>query len=150
MTTEERRAYQREYQRVRRLKRIERIISFLGGKCVGCGGASDLEIHHKDPRVKSFDPGSRERAPEAMAKEIEKCELRCHVCHKDAHGRSAHGTTRMYAFYKCRCEQCVVAYRSWRNNYQKTRYNNDPSYRANLLEGQKRRRRERKNVIRCS
>jgi hypothetical protein len=148
--------YQRKYQREYRAKRLVRIIAHLGGSCVVCGTINDLEIHHKDPSQKGFDPGSRIRAWPIVLAELEKCELRCVECHQDAHGRSQHGTQRMYQIYKCRCYICVISmrgrqsgyqgteeYKAWARDYKRNRYQNDPVYRADVLRKQREYRQER-------
>jgi hypothetical protein len=155
----DRRAYQREYQRNYRMKKIDRIIFHLGGKCAACGSDEGLEIHHKDPKTKSFNPGSKGYAWSAIVEELKKCELRCRDCHQDAHGRSKHGTKRRYQIYHCRCTICVDAvkamrrkhqgteeYKAWARDYKRNKYQNDPKYRARFREQQNAYRRSKANV----
>lgn len=120
MLSETGKAYQRKYQREYRLKKIVRIHEHLGGKCAVCASTEGLDIHHKDPAQKSFDPGSKGYAWSRIVEELEKCELLCVACHQDRHGRTTHGTTRMYQVYKCRCQLCVDAMRQWQREYQKS------------------------------
>lgn len=120
MLSEASKAYQRTYQREYRLKRLARMHEHLGSKCAVCGSTDRLDIHHKDPTEKSFNPGSAGYNWAKTCAELAKCELLCEPCHQDKHGRTTHGTTRMYKFYKCRCDLCVEAWHQWQRAYQKT------------------------------
>lgn len=76
--------YKREYI-LRKLRAIE----YLGGKCQSCGydkyyGA--LEFHHKDPTTKEMSwTKLRCRPWEKQKAELDKCELLCANCHREAH-----------------------------------------------------------------
>jgi len=88
------REYMREYSAKRRLKALD----YLGGICVNCKGKEDLEIHHIDPKTKSFTiaKGWHHSWVKIVA-ELNKCEILCDECHKDHHKViNEHGTTRRY------------------------------------------------------
>ena len=105
--------YQRTYQRNRYWERKNKIFKILGEKCCVCGSVADLEIHHKNPNEKEFDPGSREREKSAFEAELKKCELLCGRCHKEKHATS-HGSVTMYRVYGCRCAACVDRHRRFK------------------------------------
>lgn len=125
-TTEERRAYYRDrYTRLRAEK-----IQELGGKCIDCGTADDLEFDHADASSKRFEISRIiTYSAERLYAELGKCVLRCAPCHREksraetdhagGHNRIPadeyhHGTTRMYQYQACRCEMCVAAKRLYR------------------------------------
>ncbi|MDO8564827.1 MAG: HNH endonuclease signature motif containing protein, partial [bacterium] len=63
-------------------------IAYKGGKCMICGyckcdGA--LELHHVDPKQKSFSVGAKgyTRSWEKVKEEIDKCVLLCANCHRE-------------------------------------------------------------------
>lgn len=91
--------------------------AYLGGKCVVCGTRENLEFHHKNPAVKSFNIRKVLVAFEDLTAELDKCELRCDDCHKKAHAPK-HGTISRYSNkWKCRCDDCVRAWRSYQRAY---------------------------------
>lgn len=71
-----------------RVKRRMEAIEYKGGKCERCGYSKyrgALEFHHKDPLqkdIKSFRPGV---ARKKFLAEVDKCELLCANCHREAH-----------------------------------------------------------------
>ena len=72
-----------------RIRRIRaEAVGYAGGKCVGCGydrcvGA--LEFHHRDPAGKDFILNRARSFSERMKAEIDKCDLLCANCHREAH-----------------------------------------------------------------
>jgi hypothetical protein len=82
-------------------------IDYLGGVCVECGTRDDLQFHHVDPSVKSWNVSKLTSIREELFwKEIDKCELRCRECHIDHHRvENEHGTMQRY-WQKCRCDLC--------------------------------------------
>ena len=118
MPRTERKEYLRTFNRQWRLKRVVRMHELLGGKCAVCGAVAPLEVHHKDPAQKSFDPKSQLYAWSRALEELKKCELLCDVCHQDKHGRAQHGSRGMYVRHKCRCELCVQANSAYMRPYQ--------------------------------
>ncbi len=59
-------------------------ISYLGGKCRGCGSVENLEFDHIDPITKS---GRIDQflmlTNDKLINELNKCQLLCHKCHKE-------------------------------------------------------------------
>ncbi len=63
-------------------------IQHLGGKCCQCGtdNIHVLSFHHKNPDKKEFKlSGKFSSKLSNIIKEIEKCELICHNCHRELH-----------------------------------------------------------------
>ena len=64
-------------------------IEYKGGKCQVCGydkyyGA--LEFHHRDPNEKGVDWGKmRLMSKEKLLAELDKCDILCANCHREAH-----------------------------------------------------------------
>jgi hypothetical protein len=121
---EKKRAFWREryyanhqQHRARRKEQYDRaqqmINEFLGGKCAGCGGFHNLEVHHKDRADKKFNPRAFLATWDRLVEELKKCELRCDSCHKVEHA-AQHGSLTMYISHKCRCELCREAQRAYR------------------------------------
>jgi 5-methylcytosine-specific restriction endonuclease McrA len=63
-------------------------IAYLGGVCQKCGYKKlphALEFHHRDPSKKEFSLGlPHTRSWEKMKAEIDKCDLLCANCHREA------------------------------------------------------------------
>ena len=73
-------------KRRRRIKELS--IAYKGGQCQLCGykkypGA--LDLHHLDPKTKSFGLGDKgyTRAWATVQKELDKCALVCANCHRE-------------------------------------------------------------------
>ena len=125
----------RAYMKARRRRLLDEMIAHMGGVCAGCGGVSNLEIHHKNPEEKSFDPSRANRAIADMYRELEKCELLCETCHKKQHA-TTHGQGRMYEIHGCRCDLCVENHRIRKKAFDKRyveRVKKDPVRRQNYL-----------------
>ena len=64
-------------------------VEYKGGKCEVCGYnkcIAALEFHHQDPLMKEFEIGQiRSRNIEGIKKELDKCQLLCCRCHREAH-----------------------------------------------------------------
>lgn len=114
--------YMREYNRARWRTRRVALIEMLGGKCVRCESADDLEFDHVAPSSKSFHLASRPLTswPKLVA-EANKCQLLCSACHRDKTRAEAslrvtaeHGSVTMYMNHGCRCEACKVAVSDYR------------------------------------
>jgi 5-methylcytosine-specific restriction endonuclease McrA len=79
-----------------------RAVKYKGGKCASCGynkTLSALEFHHKDPKQKDFAisrrmNGATEATFELLKKELDKCNLLCSNCHREAHERERNGKNR--------------------------------------------------------
>ncbi len=75
----------------KRRKRVRQLaIEHLGGCCQICGYLKcfdALEIHHRDPKEKSFAISAEglTRSWDRVRKEIEKCILICANCHREVH-----------------------------------------------------------------
>lgn len=109
LTPEQRRKYY--------LGRKQAALNFLGNKCVVCGETKGLEIHHIDPKTKSYNPLAN-YGYQKMYAELKKCELRCPTHHDEvSYKKKEHGTTNMYRG-GCRCDPCIkansAAVRNWR------------------------------------
>jgi 5-methylcytosine-specific restriction endonuclease McrA len=86
----------------------------LGGKCVRCGAAEDLEFDHIDPSTKIFAVcAGLSKAWDALVDEASKTQLLCKPCHmaKGAEDRPGlkHGTFYVYQYWNCRCDRCKAA-----------------------------------------
>ena len=75
--------YMREYMSRRYKERRDQVIERLGGKCARCSSTDDLQLDHKDPKIKSF-PISRliNKSWKRCLEELAKCQLLCEKCHK--------------------------------------------------------------------
>lgn len=71
------------------LKRKQKAVDFLGGKCKKCGYKKTivaLTFHHRDPSEKEFEIGKiKDHAWEKVLKELKKCDLLCFNCHMELH-----------------------------------------------------------------
>lgn len=78
---------------LRRFKIKEKIVEYLGGKCVNCGYNKckrALHAHHEDPTSKDFQiSGAHARAWSKIKLELDKCILLCANCHAEEHEKSA-------------------------------------------------------------
>jgi hypothetical protein len=66
-------------QLLRRLRatRQKQARDYLGGVCIICGTADNLEFHHRDPLVKEFTvPRGFSKSWDILVIELDKCELR--------------------------------------------------------------------------
>lgn len=117
-----------EYHRNYYYKRRQRLIDYLGGKCVQCGSTTDLEFDHIDPSLKSFDI-KRNHTLESIKDELDKCQLLCSVCHRkksakensDRQGGPTHGKDHAWRRLKCQCDLCLTAKRIWYDERNKRR-----------------------------
>ena len=105
-SVEHRREYQRGYRERRRL----RVHELLGGRCEGCGTVESLQVHHRNPKDKSFTLGrSWTLSWERILAELPKCILLCADCHRGHHKwAKPHGTPHRY-WAGCRCLSCTAA-----------------------------------------
>lgn len=108
--------YMRQYMLKRYHKRRKEAIEKLGGHCVKCGAAENLELDHIDPSTKSFTIAAHGSVNEKLwQEELKKCQLLCRSCHqgktlKDRGQNSAretHGTLSSYRY--CKCDKCKAA-----------------------------------------
>lgn len=104
-------AYMKDYMLKRYHLRMEQAREYLGGKCVRCGGKSDLHLHHQDPAQKVGTVAGRiwSLAQEKFWLEVAKCVLLCDECHRNEHRvENDHGTLRRY-HQGCKCGLCKKA-----------------------------------------
>lgn len=88
----------------------------LGDRCAVCGATEELELHHKNPKEKSFTVTTGYGKPlNVFLEEVDKCELLCCDHHVDKHRNKEHGTLTMYRY--CKCEKCREAKRNYMKNY---------------------------------
>lgn len=107
----------------RRASIKQEAIAQLGGVCVVCGIADDLEFDHVDPSTKLFQISGRglDKPRALIAAELLKCQLLCRPHHLEKTRAEAslprpgrrtaqHGVgTQVYDKYKCRCDLCRAA-----------------------------------------
>lgn len=124
--------YMANYMKLRRVKRREKVIAHLGGKCSICGTNENLEINHINPKEKSHNIGDiQDGVWEKIIEELEKCELLCVEHHKQVTKEQYkkglmpppwnkntavrfHGSARKYSEDGCRCEPCIKAKKLYR------------------------------------
>lgn len=112
------RAYSNRYNKIRSQRERVRLMAILGGKCVVCGTADNLEFHHKDPDAKEFTIGNALRySKERRTQEAMKCEIRCTPHHLEAHAPQ-HGTESKFRS-GCRCEECIEGKRIYNRDWMK-------------------------------
>ena len=118
----------------RRLNRRLRLIEMSGGCCKKCGSKNNLEFNHKNREEKNFvlSGHNLDKSWDKIIEEWEKTELLCSKCHLE-HTRKLykdkkitvwnsmkglpylHGTVRTYQEKKCKCEECKMAKKLYRN-----------------------------------
>lgn len=69
-------------------------VEYKGGKCERCGYKrciEALEFHHTDPALKDFSISGKgyTRSWDTVQKELDKCEMLCANCHREAHAELA-------------------------------------------------------------
>ncbi|MEK9130575.1 MAG: HNH endonuclease signature motif containing protein [Patescibacteria group bacterium] len=74
----------------RRRKVKEMAVEYLGGRCQVCGYnrcPKALDVHHRDPKRKSFGIAAKgyTRSWEAIKRELNECVLICANCHREVH-----------------------------------------------------------------
>ncbi len=80
-----------QLQQERGLKRKIELIRYKGGSCNVCGykkNISGLVFHHNNPDIKEFQLSLREcsnNSIQTLLKEVEGCQLLCHICHNELH-----------------------------------------------------------------
>ena len=89
-STDDQRAYQRDWARKRNARQRALKAELKAGGCVVCGEKElcCLSFHHRDPAQKSFGIGSQKqrfRTEEAIRAEAAKCDVLCHNCHAKTH-----------------------------------------------------------------
>jgi 5-methylcytosine-specific restriction endonuclease McrA len=113
--------YMKQYMANRYHNVRNKIINDLGGKCNKCGITNvPFEIDHIDSSKKTFRAADAHSvSEERLNKELPNLQLLCNPCHKEKTKESwdygtnkpSHGTYWMYRKYKCRCNECTIAYK---------------------------------------
>lgn len=102
-------SYMQVYLLRRYHERRAEAIRSLGGKCVVCGSAENLELDHIDPALKSFDISKLWSVSKARFQaELKKCQVLCKSHHAEKtrrelsvdHGGGASGKRN------CKCRPC--------------------------------------------
>jgi 5-methylcytosine-specific restriction endonuclease McrA len=118
--------YMRDYMRNRYHEKRQNMIQELGGKCAACGDTNDLHIDHIDSSKKTFRAADiHSVSDKKLSEEKKNFQLLCKKCHKEKTKRdwdfgvpkTQHGSYWSYKKYKCRCPQCVIAYRDYIRNH---------------------------------
>ena len=109
-------------------ERRHQALKILGEKCSKCGSTKDLEIDHRNPKLKVFD-GTRMTSvsQEKFLKEIQKCQLLCDKCHNIKNiiergqklAKGTHGTLSSYRY--CKCDICKKTHSDYCRMYKRTR-----------------------------
>lgn len=79
-------------QRIKKKKRKETCVKYLGGKCKLCGYSrclQALDFHHKNPKEKDFGISGNKMDWTKIKNELDKCVLLCANCHREEHERIA-------------------------------------------------------------
>jgi hypothetical protein len=118
-------SYTAERQTQLRQARLQLLRNMLGGVCVQCGSAQNLQFDHIDPATKSFIIATNLlRRLDILLREVEKCQLLCVQCHlgktaseRSKHTPQGHGVINTYN-KGCRCAQCREANTLWHRTYK--------------------------------
>lgn len=82
------------------VKRKQKAIDFLGGKCMRCGYKKSmvaLTFHHRNPKEKEFEIGLiKDHTWNKILKELKKCDLLCFNCHMVLHEKLDNKTYENY------------------------------------------------------
>lgn len=114
------------YMQNRRSKNKQYALDRLGNACNKCGKKDKLQFDHIDRRSKNMILADMfSHSIENIDKELDKCQLLCVECHKiktfsDLNYKH-HGTLRGYKNRKCRCQECVKAWSSYKIVYNARR-----------------------------
>lgn len=112
--------YMRGYVLDRYITFMANVIAAKGGVCSRCGGTDRLQLHHRDPKEKSFTIARGwSHSKEEVDQELEKCDLLCYACHRAEHSaKQKHGTITSYKH--CKCDECRRAKNEYMREYRKT------------------------------
>lgn len=113
--------YSNEWYKNKYYEVLKKAHDYLGGKCKRCIMKINLQIHHKDPKNKSFTVTEKlhNTSWDKILIELDKCELLCNDCHKKEH-KSKCGTIGKYR-RGCRCVECKTALRDYFRLYRKNK-----------------------------
>jgi hypothetical protein len=137
----------KEYYQTRYKNSRDKIIEYLGGKCVKCGSKENLEIDHIDPSTKLYNVSSRCRcfSWDEILLEVKKCQLLCESCHNektilDLGNKPAIGTHgTLSSFRYCKCDLCRKANNEYMRDYKRKKndYRGRIKPRTGLVHGTK-------------
>jgi hypothetical protein len=104
-------------------RRRQAIYDYLGGKCVRCGAAENLQVDHIDRSQKTMEiADNMSLKRQDVLDELAKCQLLCKACHARKTGDEmigfTHGTQYGWQKMKCTCPPCTehkLAYYERRN-----------------------------------
>jgi hypothetical protein len=108
----------RVYMAARYHRRRAEAIALLGGKCIDCGTAENLEFDHHNRSQKTYDVSSQHGSK--FWSEIKKCVLRCRTCHQIKSAREAgveHGGGKS-GKKNCKCDPCKARKREYMRNWE--------------------------------
>ena len=111
----------KQYMLTRYYRRRAAAVEQLGGKCVVCGSAEDLQFDHIDPATKTFDLAKALSgwSDARLQPEISKCQLLCKLHHIEKskidngvpHGGGLSG--KYIDRQACSCEPCRTKRRAY-------------------------------------
>lgn len=106
-----------EYMKAYMLKRYHehkrKTIEYLGGKCVCCGSTENLQIDHKDPKLKELSLNKLwSRKGQMVQNEIEKCQLLCYACHLNK-SKSERSLGNIYKEVVCNCGKTLTSIKQY-------------------------------------
>lgn len=114
--------YMREYMKAYSMRRRDKVLALLGGVCVVCGTAENLEVDHIDPSLKRFTLAGRwHRKWSEIEAELPNCQLLCEKHHKKKHESKAPCGTAQRYWRGCRCAPCTQANTEHGRQYRKSR-----------------------------
>lgn len=107
-------------QKTRYHIRIKEAKEKLGNKCINCGDIENLEFDHinNTTKVNTISGMIRSNWSETEIEvELAKCQLLCHICHKEKHSsKNKHGTLSAYRY--CKCDLCKAAKARYMREYK--------------------------------
>ncbi len=88
-TTDKYRLARNKRRKIALLKKKQKMVDYLGGKCIKCGynkSLSALTFHHRNPEEKEFELGHiKDNNWNKVKRELDKCDLVCFNCHMEIH-----------------------------------------------------------------
>lgn len=88
-TTDKYRGTRNKRRKIDLLKKKQKLVDYLGGKCKECGykkSLSALTFHHRNPEEKEYELGYiKDNNWQKVKKELDKCDLVCFNCHMEIH-----------------------------------------------------------------
>lgn len=84
----------------------EKCVEYKGGECELCGYANSfaaMDFHHVDQSVKEFSiaRSGRRKFDDRVKKELDKCQLLCANCHREAHAKEDYDSLKeLWSWYE--------------------------------------------------